>query len=284
MFSGSDHLELMLIQPETTVEEVLNYAHFTDELSSRNPALLEFLGHPDRVRDLVEIVRRGPNPSYPPERQYQLSYLATETLTSETWTIQDALLQNEEALDGLYSILQTEDPASLLPLTASFLHRILVYLSKWAGPELLSFLKSKPDFVNCVIRHMDKAAVPEILYHLLNTANYKTFLSTCQWLDEAQLVQKLLDLFLSGDLEIRAYACQFICGLLHVCRSHRYRFLRPLSEDGQTNPLLSRLESEETFGQVVSTVFSDETRLSDNRQFIPMALCLLRNILIPSTQ
>ncbi|VDN08832.1 unnamed protein product [Dibothriocephalus latus] len=284
MFSGSDDLEQLLIQPETTVEEVLKYVHFTDELSTRNPALLEFLAQPDRVRDLVELVRRGPDLSCPSERQYQLAYLATEALTSETWTIQDALLQNEEALDGLYSILQTEDPASLPPLTASFLHRILVYLSKWAGLELLSFLKSKPDFVDCVIRHMDKAAVPEIVYHLLNTANYKTFLSICQWLDEAQLVSKLLDRFLCDDFEVRGYACQFICGLIYVCRSHRYRFLRPLSEDSQTNLLLSRLESEETFERVLSAVFSDDTHLLDNRQFIPMALCLLRNILIPSTQ
>lgn len=128
--------------------------------------------------ELVELIRRGPTPQVPVESQFRLAYLATETLTFDGCrSLQDALLQNEAALDSLYFILRESD--ALLPLTASFLHRILTYLCNWFGPELLVFLRGKPDFVDCVVARMDLAAVPEILFRLLLAGTYRNYLSVC---------------------------------------------------------------------------------------------------------
>ncbi|VDD77038.1 unnamed protein product [Mesocestoides corti] len=237
---------------------------------------------------MVQIIRNGPSPDEPLESQFHLQQIATEILTSDELSIQDALVQNPEALACLYAILRDDD-SRLLPLTAGFLHRILTVLcNRSLNLDVIEYFVSQPDFVDSLVRHVGMAAVPDILFRFIQSGPYFKYMALCECLDNQDLVQKLLDVLLEGSDDdedgVRAPACSCLCQLLAECR--QWKFMRPLEETDSTSPILARLESDEVLNRILNLFLQpappSEPMSPLKAAVIPLALIFLRHLLLPT--
>lgn len=103
-------------------------------------------------------------------RQLQLkhAYVACELLTSENKSISAAIVTDDNAMAKLFASLERADPGTLEPLVAVHFSKIVIALLKTSNAQLVQKLSVRPSFLPVILKHMDCAALAELLVRILD--------------------------------------------------------------------------------------------------------------------
>ena len=94
------------------------------------------------------------------------AYVASEILSSETWSIIEALMENREHLTKFWDFLRTEP--SLDPVTAGYFTKINETLLDKKTEETLEFVKSLNGIVAAMLQHVDCPMVMDLLLKIIS--------------------------------------------------------------------------------------------------------------------
>ena len=94
------------------------------------------------------------------------AYVACEILASETWSIIEALLENQAALKKCWEFLRKEPP--LDPVTAGYFTKINETLIDKKTEETLEFFKGLEDIVPAMLQHVDCPMVMDLLLKIIS--------------------------------------------------------------------------------------------------------------------
>lgn len=94
------------------------------------------------------------------------SYVASEILSSETWSIIEALMENREHMVKFWGFLRKEP--SLDPVTAGYFTKINETLLDKKTEGTLSFVKSLDGIVPAMLQHVDCPMVMDLLLKIIS--------------------------------------------------------------------------------------------------------------------
>ena len=94
------------------------------------------------------------------------AYVACEILASETWSIIEAMLENQAALRKFWDFLRR--PPALDPVTAGYFTKINETLIDKKTEETLEFFKSLEGIVPAMLQHVDCPMVMDLLLKIIS--------------------------------------------------------------------------------------------------------------------
>lgn len=199
-YANISTIDTLLDKPDVTLEELLDESDLIQELKQHNTKLIEFLRDDNALKRLLEyVVAPGPPmdddadeegtsaPDENPEQEknkvashavkeedqekaekarLKYSYVACEVLSSETWSILESIMQNEEHLRGFWSFMRR--PAPLDPLQAGYFTKVNETLLEKKTEEMLDFLKSLEAIVPAMLQHVDCPMVMDLLLKIIS--------------------------------------------------------------------------------------------------------------------
>lgn len=94
------------------------------------------------------------------------AYIACEILSSETWSILEALMENQRHLRVFWDFLRREPP--LDPLEAGYFTKINETLLDKKTGETLQFVKSLDGIIPAMIQHVDCPMIMDLLLKMIS--------------------------------------------------------------------------------------------------------------------
>ena len=178
-----------------TLEELLDESDLIQELKQHNTKLIEFLRDDKILRRLLEYVI-APKPA-PPQKptlkndggdsdddededesdriaveaerektRLRYAYVSCEVLSSEAWSLLEALMQNIDHLRMFWTFL--ERPPPLDPLQASYFTKVNETLLDKKTEEMMSFVRSLDGIVPRILKHVDCPMIMDLLLKIIS--------------------------------------------------------------------------------------------------------------------
>lgn len=94
------------------------------------------------------------------------AYIASEILASETWSIIESLMENQHHLKTFWQFLNREPP--LEATAAGYFTKVNETLLDKKTEETLQFVKSQPDVVKSMLRHVDCPMIMDLLLKIIS--------------------------------------------------------------------------------------------------------------------
>ena len=94
------------------------------------------------------------------------AYIACEILSSETWSILEALMENQPHLKSFWEFLRREPP--LEPTAAGYFTKINETLLDKKTEETLNFVKSLDSIIPAMLQHVDCPMVMDLLLKIIS--------------------------------------------------------------------------------------------------------------------
>lgn len=124
------------------------------------------------------------------------AYVACEVLSSEVWSITEALLEQREALRDFWEYMRR--PAPLDPLQAGYFTKVNEALLDKKTEEMLAFFKSLEGIVPAMLQHVDCPMVMDLLLKIISLEKHEGGQGIVDWLQSQDLIPLLLS-YLSPD-------------------------------------------------------------------------------------
>ncbi|KAF3912075.1 hypothetical protein ABW21_db0202871 [Orbilia brochopaga] len=144
-----------------------------DEKSPENPPALT-----DAEREKAEKTR------------LKYSYVSCEVLSSETWSICEALMDNLENLRMFWKFL--ERPAPLDPLQAGYFTKVNETLFDKKTGEMMDFFKSIENIVPMMLKHIDTPLIMDLILKIISMEKSDGGNGIVDWLCAKDLMPRLL--------------------------------------------------------------------------------------------
>jgi SIT4-associating protein SAP185/190 len=100
------------------------------------------------------------------KRRNRYSYVAAEVLSSDNWSICEALLENQVLLRKFWEFMKL--PTPLDPLQASYFTKVNEALLDKKTEEMLDLFKSLDSAVNDMLQHVDSPMVMDLLLKIIS--------------------------------------------------------------------------------------------------------------------
>ncbi|WBW75009.1 serine/threonine protein phosphatase PP6 regulatory subunit Ekc1 [Schizosaccharomyces osmophilus] len=200
-FQSSTAIEAILNKPEEEIDlpELLEENGVLDECKSHNPKLLDYLCKPEILSQLIDFILEVNEEDFTPIEggfeeleQSRLSFIASEILSSDVWSICDACVENKGLMKKLWSFLDNEGP--LNPLQASYFAKVNEHFLDKKTEETVAFIQSIENFVDKILRHAETSAIMDLLLKFISMDRCNTTVGIADWLYSQGLVQSLLRL------------------------------------------------------------------------------------------
>ena len=94
------------------------------------------------------------------------TYVACEVLSSETWSILEALMENQQHLRKFWEFLRRDTP--LDPIAASYFTKINETLLEKKTEEALEFIKGLDGIIPAMLTHVDCPMVMDLLLKIIS--------------------------------------------------------------------------------------------------------------------
>ncbi|SLM39107.1 SIT4 phosphatase-associated protein family [Lasallia pustulata] len=124
------------------------------------------------------------------------AYIAAEVLSSETWSILEALMENQQHLRVFWNFLKREPPLDMT--TAGYFTKVNEALMDKKTEETLEFVKSLDGVVPAMLQHVDCSMVMDLLLKIISMEKSEGGQGIVDWLQSQNLIPLLLA-YLSGD-------------------------------------------------------------------------------------
>lgn len=124
------------------------------------------------------------------------AYVACEVLSSEVWSITEAILDHKDDLRDFWQYMHR--PAPLDPLQAGYFTKVNEALLDKKTEDMLAFFKSLDRIVPAMLQHVDCPMVMDLLLKIISLEKHEGGVGIVDWLQQQRLVPLLLG-YLSPD-------------------------------------------------------------------------------------
>ncbi|KAK4623569.1 Extragenic suppressor of kinetochore protein 1 [Fulvia fulva] len=119
------------------------------------------------------------------------AYVACEVLSSEVWSITEALLEQRDHLQEFWQYIRR--PAPLDPLQAGYFTKVNEALLDKKTEDMLAFFKSLDGIVPAMLQHVDCPMVMDLLLKIISLEKHEGGQGIVDWLQTQGLIPLLLD-------------------------------------------------------------------------------------------
>jgi SIT4-associating protein SAP185/190 len=199
-YAAVSTIDTILDKPEVTLEELLDESDLIQELKQHNTKLIEYLREDKILEKLLEYVvapkvatpaseeaaatEETPEESKGKERSFsrpreteededekekkrnRYAYVSAEVLSSDNWSICEALMENQGLLRKFWQFMKL--PVPLDPLQASYFTKVNESLLDKKTEEMLDLFKSLDNAVNDMLQHVDSPMVMDLLLKIIS--------------------------------------------------------------------------------------------------------------------
>jgi SIT4-associating protein SAP185/190 len=201
-YAAASTIETLLDKPDVTLEELLDESDLIQELKQHNTKLIEYLREDKILEKLLEYVV-APKPEAPvsedptateeeksdddskgkdlassksreaeeeeddkEKKRNRYSYVSAEVLSSDNWSICEALMENQALLRKFWEFMKL--PTPLDPLQASYFTKVNEAMLDKKTEEMLDLFKSLDNAVNDMLQHVDSPMVMDLLLKIIS--------------------------------------------------------------------------------------------------------------------
>ncbi|KAK1974907.1 SIT4 phosphatase-associated protein [Colletotrichum cereale] len=228
-YANISTIDTILEKPDFTVEDLLDESDLIQELKQHNTKLIEYLREDNVLKTLLEYVVAPklepvatPEPDEPVEetkakgrllpfsrprassratepeneeeeqekKRNRYAYVAAEVLSSNTWSIYEAMMENQPLIRDFWNFLKR--PTPLDPLQASYFTKVNEALFDKKTEEMVILLKSLPDAVSDLLRHVECPMIMDLLLKIIALDRTEGGQGIVEWLYSQDVVPTLL--------------------------------------------------------------------------------------------
>lgn len=204
-YANISTIDTILDKPDFQLEDLLDESDLIQELKQHNTKLIEYLREPRVLQKLLEyVVTPKLEPVENPEddanedekkgkskglsfgrprassratsdgtdedevekRRNRYAYVAAEVLSSDNWSIYEALMEGQQLLRDFWNFLKL--PSPLDPLQASYFTKVNEALFDKKTEEMLKLLKTLDDAIPNMLRHVDCPMIMDLLLKIIS--------------------------------------------------------------------------------------------------------------------
>ncbi|KAK6222214.1 SIT4 phosphatase-associated protein [Colletotrichum tabaci] len=228
-YANISTIDTILEKPEFTVEDLLDESDLIQELKQHNTKLIEYLREDNVLKTLLEyVVAPKLEPVATPEtdepaeetkgkgrllpfsrprassratdteneeeeqekKRNRYAYVAAEVLSSDTWSIYEAMMENQPLVRDFWHFLKR--PTPLDPLQASYFTKVNEALFDKKTEEMVTLLMSLPDAVPDLLRHVECPMIMDLLLKIIALDRTEGGQGVVEWLYSQDVVPTLL--------------------------------------------------------------------------------------------
>uniref|UniRef100_H2ZK14 Uncharacterized protein n=1 Tax=Ciona savignyi TaxID=51511 RepID=H2ZK14_CIOSA len=270
-FATTSNIDTLLEKEDITLQELMDDDDVLQECKGQNTKLVDFLSKVEVMEELVSYIITEPSEDTDDAVKYKYPNVACELLTSDAPQMNDVLGDTESLREKLFSFLDHEP--ILNPLLASFFSKVVGILLSRKPEPTLDYIKSRPDFLGSVLKHLGTSAIMDLLLRLVTCVEAADLRAqVLSWLNEKNLVERLIALIdPSQDEDFHCNSAQSLCDIIRLSREHMYT----MQESAQDDPLLNTLERKETVQLLLKHMFDNGVSESVTINGISVLLALL---------
>lgn len=108
----------------------------------------------------------GDDESKEEKQRMKYAYVACEILSSEVWSISEAVLENQESLRNFWNYIK--QPAPLDPVQAGYFTKVNESLLDRKMEEMIEFFKSIDNVVPDMLQHVDCPMIMDLLLKIIS--------------------------------------------------------------------------------------------------------------------
>ncbi|KAH6673253.1 SIT4 phosphatase-associated protein-domain-containing protein [Halenospora varia] len=231
-YANTSAVDTLLEKQDVTLEELLDESDLIQELKQHNTKLIEYLREDKILERLLEYVvapklevvaseeaeaeDKGKEPESKgketlfaisrsgsengederEKKRNRYAYVAAEILSSDNWSICEALMENQALLRKFWDFLKLPPP--LDPLQASYFTKVNEALLDKKTEEMLDLFKSLEGAVKNMLQHVDSPMVMDLLLKIISLEKAEGGQGIVDWLHSQNLMPILLS-FLSSE-------------------------------------------------------------------------------------
>ncbi|KAI1486237.1 SIT4 phosphatase-associated protein-domain-containing protein [Biscogniauxia mediterranea] len=227
-YANISTIDTILEKPDFQLEDLLDESDLIQELKQHNTKLIEYLREDKILERLLEYVvapklepvetpdddsqeedKKGKSLVLPfgrprassratedndddeaEKKQNRYAYVAAEVLSSDNWSIYEALMENRVLLRSFWDFLKR--PAPLDPLQASYFTKVNESLFDKKTEEMLDLLKSIDDAIPNMLRHVDCPMIMDLLLKIITLERSEHGQGIVEWLYTKDVMPTLL--------------------------------------------------------------------------------------------
>ncbi|KAI1134330.1 SAPS-domain-containing protein [Hypoxylon sp. FL0543] len=228
-YANISTIDTILDKPDFQLEDLLDESDLIQELKQHNTKLIEYLREPKVLERLLEyVVTPKLEPVEAPEednnedekkgktrglsfgrprassratsdgieedevekKRNRYAYVAAEVLSSDNWSIYEALMESHHLLRDFWNFLKL--PSPLDPLQASYFTKVNEALFDKKTDEMLALLKSLDDAVPNMLRHVDCPMIMDLLLKIISLERTDNGQGVVEWLYTRDVMPTLL--------------------------------------------------------------------------------------------
>lgn len=229
------------------------------------------------IDELVTMITTEPPTDIADNIRFKYPNIACEILTSEVPALIERLVGSRPTLEKLYAFLEQDPP--LNPLLTSFCSKTFgMLLSKKSDQDwfsyqcvclqMLEFIKSRPDFLNTIYKHIGIPVIMDLLFQIITTIEGEELRNSLfEWLKEQQLVNNLIKMLGHDDDGNKHHnIAHFLCELIAHGRSGRQNELQKRgyvdASIDSCDPIIHTLEDEATTNLLLDLILTNKKESS----------------------
>ncbi|KAG8414234.1 sporulation-induced protein [Metarhizium acridum] len=228
-YANISTIDTILDKPDFTLEELLDESDLIQELKQHNSKLIEYLREDSILEKLLEYVvaprlevfatpddpaddeSKGKSRLLPfsrprassratdvtdndeeeqEKRRNRYALVASEVLSSDTWSIYEALTENRDLIRKFWKFL--ERPAPLDPLQASYFTKVNESLFEKKTDDMMELLRSIPNVVAELLRHVECPMIMDLLLKIIALDRNEGGQGIVEWLFSKDIIPALL--------------------------------------------------------------------------------------------
>ncbi|XP_076899724.1 uncharacterized protein LOC143553664 isoform X2 [Bidens hawaiensis] len=212
--STTSPVDTILDKENYTLEELLDEDEIIQECKALNNRLINFLRERNQIEQLVRYIVEEPPEDADKGRTFKFPFIACEIFTCEVDIILNALVEDDQLMNMLFSFLNPEHPHSTL--LAGYFSKVVVCLLLRKTVPLMNYIQARQDIIHKLVDLIGITSIMEVLIRLIGADEhlYTSYLESMQWLEDTDVLEMIVDKFSSTDCpEVHANAAEALCAI-----------------------------------------------------------------------
>ncbi|XP_020584830.1 serine/threonine-protein phosphatase 6 regulatory subunit 3 [Phalaenopsis equestris] len=207
-------VDTILDKENCTLEELLDEDETIQECKAMNNRLINFLRERTQVEQLLRYIIEAAPKEADKRRTFKLPFISCEILTCDVDIILQSLLEDDEAMNLLFSFLKPDHPRSTI--LAGYFSKVVLCLMARKTTQLMSYVQSHPEILHQLIDLIGITSMMEVLIRLIGADEnmYSSYTDALQLVDSTDVLDLIVDKFSSSDSpEVHANAAEVLCAI-----------------------------------------------------------------------
>ncbi|KAM5373474.1 hypothetical protein ACJZ2D_006968 [Fusarium nematophilum] len=184
------------------------------------------------------------------KRRNRYAFVACEILSSDTWSIYEALAENRQLIRDFWIFLSR--PAPLDPLQASYFTKVNESLFEKKTEDMMELLMSLPDAVPNLLRHVECPMIMDLLLKIIALDRNEGGQGVVEWLYSKDIIPTLLScLSPENNWVVQTAAGDFIKAIITISANASQNEQQCIGPNELTRQLVSKPCVEQLIGYML---------------------------------